>query len=1358
MKVMFYLFLFSLLSVNLAAQDVSFEMMPNSKYYKWANEDGNFQFVTAGNRIKKNEPAFLNSLKQEFVKEGADAASLDQIVTITPFPGVVFSVSIDGFALYSNDGGTTWSTSTLPFAITTTDNYRKFAAIDGKVYFLPNYFETPLVSEDNCATWTAFSSDKFYTLSNVGDSTLFCAGTAGSSAGVSDYIVYNNIFTEVRDTNEIPDNILYSTYKNMVVRGDTISLFNRNNEVFRSTSKGSSWKIWLNMSEIFENCYKTNNSNIKSYQLVEDIIVCDKEYLVGGTVSENHYILSVDFGKTWIHYGTNSPKIVDNECYLESGTFTVYNQEDDIISDIVLGTHYYGTYRDYLGDNFYQHQKGDDCYKRAFPSTVWDVEDLLNKQRFITKYQRAYYLNFDSTLNYTSGMNPILLSNNVLNFYVLYETPAIDILSASFAEDNSAHILFVKDSQIVDEYIVPENEPLLAGVDKSNTDVVYCIEKDNSDTLFLAMHNLTTDVRDTISLRIEANPDLFKSFLIGDNLYLIGESNIYISEDKGLTFTTIENPHEYKEADMLYDNAEFFMGKLYLAGSDGILKLNKDYTWENILINHSNAYGFAVESMHSQIHAYDEYAFFVVDKLEDELILSSNRNVLLENPAGIYSSGAYGMDYLAELLKMDYSDKFYYIHYHPTSEYTTPKNETDPDFTTDQGNSIVDYLEILSTTDGRINRSEKVFLDNIQEIKNKLTGIFEKSTPVNIAVNADINPATRELTATVSYYYTEDGVGNQKLSVYLLQDNIKGPQDRKFYAEMMHSADGEYFHRNVFRMYLNEAVSGDEIVNTSADVFGLKKYKIVLPESIKNVEVDLANLKVVAFITKELNSIQDVLQVEEAKVALPEENTVDLSLSNPVELNSEYLFDNLMPRVSITNNGTTVVNQFDLELKLGDETFTHTFHKTVVSGKTVEINVDTIPADFVGNYSYTINGFSNINNSDESGEFIADINTRDNDCKIEGIRLKRDAFDYTKFTFEEDSEKDFGFDTREGDFLFIQDPEDGSLYGAENSGTSLGFVLGKEYGVQGQTVYILLGEADLTEVSEAYLSYYYAYHDGDKAGTAPTYTTEYSSDAGKTWKEFSSINPQITSNTVYNELYPHTSEYLKEYVSLEECVGKKVIVRIGVTAGSDGIGCWLDQVAINDIIPRIQSSTAKLDFGEVTLSDGIKVNKSIQLSNIGIEDLQLDSAKIKGVDASAFMLTPAFTDTTLKANEGLLVGVEFTPTKDQKYLAILEIYCNDPSNEILYIRLEGEGVGTSVNEHEADDNRFTISPNPSSDYITIDFEGQIESIEIVDLFGKRVTMDAEIKTLDVSNLSTGSYTLKIRSKGNVYFKKFVVVK
>lgn len=102
----------------------------------------------------------------------------------------------------------------------------------------------------------------------------------------------------------------------------------------------------------------------------------------------------------------------------------------------------------------------------------------------------------------------------------------------------------------------------------------------------------------------------------------------------------------------------------------------------------------------------------------------------------------------------------------------------------------------------------------------------------------------------------------------------------------------------------------------------------------------------------------------------------------------------------------------------------------------------------------------------------------------------------------------------------------------------------------------------------------------------------------------------------------------------------------------------------------------------------------------------------------------------------------------------MDLTDNHGNFDFWVLKLNPEIMGT--NEPLYSD--FNIYPNPASNKIYFQSKNQIESIEIFDLEGKLIyknKLNLESNELDISNLISGTYILKITSKGQSLTKKIV---
>lgn len=77
----------------------------------------------------------------------------------------------------------------------------------------------------------------------------------------------------------------------------------------------------------------------------------------------------------------------------------------------------------------------------------------------------------------------------------------------------------------------------------------------------------------------------------------------------------------------------------------------------------------------------------------------------------------------------------------------------------------------------------------------------------------------------------------------------------------------------------------------------------------------------------------------------------------------------------------------------------------------------------------------------------------------------------------------------------------------------------------------------------------------------------------------------------------------------------------------------------------------------------------------------------------------------------------------------------------------------SVDEFEVHQDNVTIYPNPASSIITIAAKETIEKIEIYNLFGQKIKEVNNVNSVDISNLKSGMYLMKLNGKSGM--KRFI---
>ncbi len=745
----------------------------------------------------------------------------------------------------------------------------------------------------------------------------------------------------------------------------------------------------------------------------------------------------------------------------------------------------------------------------------------------------------------------------------------------------------------------------------------------------------------------------------------------------------------------------------------------------------------------------------------------SNRNVVLEEYTGIYCGYCPDGHRIANAIEKANEGRVFPINIHTTSDFSTPQMASHPDFRTTQGDELSQPSGVSSYPSGSINRSTTPWVMSRSAWESKVNSILPQASPVNIGVEAVVNPATRELTVKVEYYYTADEENpTNKLTVVLNQNEIIGYQASASTNPDFVTADGLYRHQHAFRMALTESVWGDVIPVTTAGTFKEKIYTVILPETIKNIPVDITELEVVAFIAPEKANI---ITAAGAKVDIPAENKVMLALEDQTVLPTDWFFDTFNPVVKVTNEFDTEVTQFDVIVSVNGTDYTETFTGSLAKGASTVVDFGDLDASvFTGNYTVSISGFDNINNTDVTGHLIVDWTKNDNSSGFSGMRFNRNAFSKADFSFE-GKLNNVGLDFSENPKFQIAS----GVTGANNTSTAVLFYLHGSWGNAGKPANLIFGEANLSVLTDATISYSYAYSDGTFGGTAPTIKVLASDNDGDTWMEVNSIVATQTNIGSNSALYipAASSEYLKETVDLKDYVGKNVLLKLSVIPGTSGNACWIDEVSIDGTygnVGTVSVDTKQVNFGTITVST--YEEKEVTVSNAGTGDLTISSILIKEDDDSVFELVDVENGITLAAGASTKIKIKFTPKIEDLYLAELVINTNDPEKPVSTVSLVGEGEGNSVADEFISNSTLKIMPNPvaTTASLVYNFTGtNVTAVDytLADVTGKTVAnlgsamISAGENNLkfDVSNLSAGKYFLVITANNSAVQQVPVVV-
>ena len=178
---------------------------------------------------------------------------------------------------------------------------------------------------------------------------------------------------------------------------------------------------------------------------------------------------------------------------------------------------------------------------------------------------------------------------------------------------------------------------------------------------------------------------------------------------------------------------------------------------------------------------------------------------------------------------------------------------TNPNYTTQWGNALAAQTGLTGYPSGTINRhvftGSNTALSRSTWVANSAT-IMGTASPVNIAAESTIDWSTRVLTVVVEVYYTGNAANDSnKLNVALLQNDILGPQTGGATYNPTMMVGSLYRHMHMLRDLLT-GQWGVNIPTTTTGTFFTQTFTYTVPAHINNVNINLEDIEVVAFVSE----------------------------------------------------------------------------------------------------------------------------------------------------------------------------------------------------------------------------------------------------------------------------------------------------------------------------------------------------------------------------------------------------------------------------------------------------------------------------------------------------------------------------
>lgn len=359
--------------------------------------------------------------------------------------------------------------------------------------------------------------------------------------------------------------------------------------------------------------------------------------------------------------------------------------------------------------------------------------------------------------------------------------------------------------------------------------------------------------------------------------------------------------------------------------------------------------------------------FFLAFTATAQTIVSTtpeNKKVILEEFTGIHCVFCPEGHAIAKAIQDNNPGEVFLINVHVGS-FAVP-GAGEPDFRTQFGTQIANQSQLVGYPAATVNRH---FFPGMAQnggsgtamSRNNWTNASNQTLALpsylNMAVEADIDVQTNELTVHVEAYYTDNSPqSSNKLNVALLQNNTLGPQTGG-------NAGVEYVHQHRL-IHLVTGQWGEDITPTTTGSFIDRTYTYVIPEMHNNVPIKIEDLELVVFMTE---TTQEIISGNGSFPTYSNfEFQNDATAKLVQQIPDQCGFD-VAPVVEIQNTGENAITSLNIDYSINGgavETYTWTGNLTSLQTEAVELPAISYDIQAVNTVEVTIqNDDDNTNNT-----------------------------------------------------------------------------------------------------------------------------------------------------------------------------------------------------------------------------------------------------------------------------------------------------------------------------------------------------------------------------------------------------------
>ncbi|PLW94125.1 MAG: hypothetical protein C0592_03800 [Marinilabiliales bacterium] len=600
-----------------------------------------------------------------------------------------------------------------------------------------------------------------------------------------------------------------------------------------------------------------------------------------------------------------------------------------------------------------------------------------------------------------------------------------------------------------------------------------------------------------------------------------------------------------------------------------------------------------------------------------------DKNVLIEEFTGIHCGYCPDGHVKAQAILNANPGDAWAINIHQGG-YATP-SAGEPDFRTPWGDAIAGQSGLTGYPAGTVNRHlfaswsqgsgtamSRSYWDDAAAV------VLGETSCVNVAVDADVDYATRQATVLVEVYYTSNSAQSTNyLNLAIIQDWIKGPQSgaSTYNPSMIDPSDGMYWHMHMLR----ELITGQwgiALTQTTAGTFWDSTFVFTVPADYYGIPVELANCEMIAFVTE---SQQEVYTAHGDYFPPPALDAGIASVSNVPEYTC---IDSFIPTVNLKNYGLDTLESVDIVYYVEGETpATYNWTGSLLTGADVDVILPAVVT--------AVNGSANFIAKTVDPNSSSDMNVM-NDSSIV-------AFAVFGASGAAPLTQDFASTTFPPTNMVAVDADgDGKNWIRSSAGHNAGgsaFI--NFYSISsGQKDDLMISPLDFTGMSNMALTFYVAYR--QYTSENDRLQVDVSTDCGSTWtqvwtKAGSSLATTTASTSNYST--PLSSHWRLEVVDLTTYDGSDDVMLRFRSTSNYGNNLFLDDINIdagaaiveNDVVNvlnlfpnpandattlKIQSNSSSDAMIVIYNTIGEKVYASSTYVNKGSNDVNLNTSDL----------------------------------------------------------------------------------------------------------------------------------------------------